>query len=187
MRVVATLCALGVAATLGADPPHQCEPDPHAFDAFTDLLERDWWRLSPKDLDGIWPHPLRDTGCGEPDFCLDRTWCGLSQATPDECVCSDQLSFAGPKRRLKLAFFVVAVRLDPDEARETALRLGDAFEATGRATRVECADVLSGAVACHQWPSEIPGGKVVATSLWIHERDGQAELSAEASVVAREP
>ena len=188
MRVVATLCALGVAATLGADPAHQCEPAPRTLEAFAALLEHDWWRLSPKELDALWPHPLRSTGCGtEEGRCLDLTWCGLSPDRPDECVCRDQFSFGGPAGHLRLAFFGVSLEVSADEAPEVALKLGDTFEATGRAIAVECGDTLKGALACHEWPADSPAGQTVTTSIWMHHLGGHAELSAEASVVARQP
>ncbi len=189
MRTVVSmaLAALAVAASVGAEP-QQCAPD-RALDAFAALVERDWWRLSPSQLDTLWPHRLRDTGCGtEEGRCLDRTWCGRSPGRPDECVCSDQFSFTGPEGRLTLAFFDVAFEVDPDEARETALRLGDALEATGRAIAVECAGVLKGAALCHEWPGQSAGlaaDQVVATSIWIRAVERRTELSAEASLVSR--
>src|SRR5262245_5143073 len=189
MRTVVgmALGALALAATVGAEPQRQCEPA-RALDAFTALAERDWWGLSPSQLDTLWPHRLRDTGCGtEEGRCLDRTWCGRSSDRPDECVCLDQFSFTGPAGRLSLAFFDVAFEVDPDEARETALRLGDALEATGRAIAVECAGVLKGASICHEWPGESAEDPVVATSIWIRSVERHTELSAEASLLAREP
>ena len=35
---MATLCALGIAATLGAEPRRECDPTPRAFDAFALLI-----------------------------------------------------------------------------------------------------------------------------------------------------
>lgn len=189
MRAVASLfCALGVAATLQAEPRRQCEPAPQSLEAFASLVERDWWRLSPGQLDGLWPHPLRDTGCGtEEGRCLDRTWCGLSPSRPDECVCTDQFSFTGPVGRLKLAYIDMTLEVDPDEAHETALRLGDAFEATGRAVAVECQGPLQGAMACYEWSSDVGDDRVAATSIWLQTLDRHTQLSAEAYVIARQP
>ena len=190
MRTVAAsaLSALVVAATVGAEP-QPCEPA-RALDAFTVLVERDWWQLSPSELDALWPHRLRDTGCGtEEGRCLDRTWCGRSSDRPDECVCSDQFSFTGPAGRLTLAYLDVTVEVDPDDARDAALRLGDALEATGRAVSVECGGVRKGAALCHEWPAEsagLPAGQVVATSIWLKAVVRGTELSAEAYVLARE-
>jgi hypothetical protein len=191
MKALATLWAVGAtwgvaASPVRAEPTRLCEPVPHVMDAVADLMEREWWLLSPRQLDAIWPHPLRDTGCdAEEGRCLDRTWCGRSADRVDECTCFDQFSFGGPKGRLKLAFFGVTLEVDADQAGETALALADALEVTGRAVRVECAGVQSGAVACHEWPGAAPDGKVVTTSIWVHSLDRRSEVSVEASVLAR--
>jgi len=189
MRLVgAALCAFGLGGTVAAAEPSQvCGPPAATLDAFVSLLDTEWWRLSPKDLDPLWLHRLRDTGCGTVEGrCLDRTWCGRSPDRPDECACLDQFSFTGPKGGLKLVYFDVNLEVEEVDTVETALGLRDAIEASGRANEVACSDLLQHAVACYEWPIDTLD-QTVAISIWVSGLGPRRSVSAEAYVSVREP